>query len=101
MYFKGQGNQVNPKIEIKIMAMNRTEGYYKTFIEVSYLNNKGAVQHIASFQIYTDTDLNRCYDKKEEFVSEGETVLAPSVQAYLAALRSNEYQLIITCHVMA
>ena len=81
--------------------MNRTEGYYKTFIEVSYLNNKGEVQHIASFQICTDADLNRCYDKKEEFVNEGETVLATSVQAYLAALRSNDYQLIITCHVMA
>lgn len=83
------------------MAMNRTEGYYKTFIEVSYTNNKGDVQHIASFQIHTGKNLDVAFVEKQKFMIEGESTLAPSVQAYLAALRSNDYELIITCHVMA
>lgn len=82
------------------MAMNRTEGYYKAFIEVHYTNALGFKQHVASFQIATSTDMEHCSVAKKRFNEEGESSLAPSIQAYLASMRENEYDLIITSHLM-
>lgn len=83
------------------MAMNRTEGYYKAFIEVSYINATGNQQHVASFQIATSTNMEHCTDKLKQYAEKGESALSMSIQAYLAGMRENDYELIITSHLMA
>lgn len=84
------------------MAMNRTEGYYKAYIDVCYINDAGIQQHIASFQIATSREIEYCIVRKDRFESQGETSLAESVRAYINHLRDVcAYDLIITCHVMA
>lgn len=84
------------------MAMNRTEGYYKAYIDVSYINDAGIHQHIASFQIATSRDMDYCVVRKQQFELHGESVLAESVQVYLKHLRDVcAYELIITSHIMA
>lgn len=84
------------------MAMNRTEGYYKAFIDVCYINDAGITQHIASFQIATSREIEYCVVRKERFDKEGEIALAESVRSYITHLRDVcAYDLVITSHLMA
>ena len=83
------------------MAMNRTEGFYKTFIEVSYVSDQGDSHHLASFQIYAGKNMTDACVRRDEFREKGIVVLDKPIQDYLEAMRAKKYSLSLEVRVMA
>lgn len=83
------------------MPMTSTPGYFKTCIDVWYPNNQGHLQHVASFQIYTGPTMTDAAIRRDQFLEKGETVLTAPVKAYLEAMRASDYQLTISCYIVA
>lgn len=77
------------------MAMNRTEGFIKAFVEVYYLNAQGIEQHLMSFQLATgkvsdDAEYARVCKVKDDCQANPD-LMQSYIKAAISAVEANDY----------
>lgn len=81
------------------MSMNRTEGYIKAFVDVSYINNQGDKIHMMSFQLATGKMSDQAaYDRVTQTKTRCEldnSQMQTYIRQAIASVQANDYQVIL------